>query len=683
MSLSPGVGLLAVLLVVQADAPEVPTPQVPAPAAVPGGGTPATPNGAVPGTPSAVSPPPRPTSRRGNPTTSLEELWDRSVRAEMAGDVEEAGRQLGEIRRLRIERNIGNLETIGLGLVARGVAHVDAGARDEAEGAFVRAVDLAPGLPDGHYGRASVLLKGGPLGVVPSLKAMTTGLVAFLPTARGQLRASVLLVAGGLLAAFLVVWAVSLTLMIRHGGLLRHDLEEWLGPSQSRSASLALFLLAVLFPLAAFQGWGWLPLWWLAILFPYFNRSEKLVSVAALTATIVVGPALEMIERWEVTARNPLYRAAVAAVEDEPGRREAGVLEAAASADPEDLDLAYLLGSAWRRSGRVDGAAAVYRELLAGDPNDPVARNNLANLEFAHGQYQSALARYRQGTEAGGSPEVAATSFYNLSIAHLEKFEYQAFNEAKASADRLAAGRVAEYDRWKYDSGDYAVVDLGLSGDDVWEKFAGVGEGVGVRNVSAGGAAPASVIRLGSFANRFSAAVLVLVLVALGVGLLRGTKAFTVHCSRCGTAFCRHCHLGKVVGELCSQCHHLFVVRDGVSGPARNRKMQDVQAREVRRSRLFRVLSVLSPGAGHLYAQQTFLGVALVTAWYSVIAGLVIMRLMPLTEVSSRLTPPLWGALLGVALVAIWVLANRLQPEFEVGLPKGRKSRRVRASQGG
>jgi polyferredoxin len=111
--------------------------------------------------------------------------------------------------------------------------------------------------------------------------------------------------------------------------------------------------------------------------------------------------------------------------------------------------------------------------------------------------------------------------------------------------------------------------------------------------------------------------------------------------------------------------------------------MQDVQAREARRSRLFRVLSVLSPGAGHLYAEQTFLGVALVTAWYSLIAGLVIMRLMPLTEVSSRLTPPWWGALLGVTLVAIWVLANRLQPEFDVGLPKGRKSRRVRASQGG
>jgi hypothetical protein len=278
---------------------------------------------------------------------------------------------------------------------------------------------------------------------------------------------------------------------------------------------------------------------------------------------------------------------------------------------------------------------------------------------------------------------VQATAFYNLSIAHLEKFEYQAFNDAKAAADRLAPRRVAEYDRWKYESGDYAVVDLGLSREDVWEKFAGVGEGVGARNVWAGEAPGRGTIGVASLANSFTAAAVLLALVAIGVGLLRGSKAFTVHCSRCGTPFCRHCHLGQVVGELCSQCHHLFVVRDGVSGPARNRKMLEVQERDARRARLFRVLSALSPGAGHLYAGQTFLGLALAVAWYSVIAGLVTTRFMPLTEVSSRLTPPWWITLVGVSLVAVWVLANRLRPQTDVGPPKGRKSRRVPAIQGG
>jgi tetratricopeptide (TPR) repeat protein len=475
---------------------------------------------------------------------------------------------------------------------------------------------------------------------------------------------------------------VALALLLRHGGLVRHDIEEWLGPAQSRAASLALFLLLLLLPLAAFQGWGWLPLWWLAILFPYFSRGEKAVATLAAIGVVVVGPALEALDERVVTARNPLYAAAVAAVEGEPDAGEIALLEGALRHDPDDRDLAYLLGAAWRRSGRVADAAALYRRLLSEDPSDTVARNNLANIEFAGGDYDAARVRFRQGAEAGGPPDLVATSFYNLSLAHLEKFEYQAYNEAKSSADRLAPGLIAGYDRWRFDSGDYAVVDLGLSREEVWRKFAGVAEGVGARNVL-GSAAGGSGLSPASFLNRFSGAALVFALVAFLMSWLRGGKAFTVHCSRCGTAFCRQCHLGKVVGELCSQCYHLFVVRDGVSGPVRNRKMLEVQGKETRRARFFRVLSVVSPGAGHVYSRQTILGVALVSVWYTLLATLLTLRLVPLTQVSSRLTPPWVGILIGIVLVGVWILANRIGPDFDVALPKKRKTRRVRAGQGG
>jgi hypothetical protein len=111
--------------------------------------------------------------------------------------------------------------------------------------------------------------------------------------------------------------------------------------------------------------------------------------------------------------------------------------------------------------------------------------------------------------------------------------------------------------------------------------------------------------------------------------------------------------------------------------------MLEVQRNETRRARLFRLLSVLSPGAGHVYARHTILGVALLVAWYSVIAGYVTIRVMPLTEVSSLLTPGWWVGLLVAILVLVWLAANRLQPDFGVALPRKRKSRRVRAGQGG
>jgi hypothetical protein len=144
-----------------------------------------------------------------------------------------------------------------------------------------------------------------------------------------------------------------------------------------------------------------------------------------------------------------------------------------------------------------------------------------------------------------------------------------------------------------------------------------------------------------------------------------------MRCLKCGTPFCRRCHLGQVAGGLCSQCHHLFIVRDGVSGPARNRKLLEVQKEEGRRDRVFRALSLLVPGAGHLYAHRAGMGILLVFVWSAVLAaGLLTGRLLPLTEASGDLSKP-WGLGVGaLVLLVVYVLANRSKPEFEdVRLP--------------
>jgi Tfp pilus assembly protein PilF len=441
----------------------------------------------------------------------------------------------------------------------------------------------------------------------------------------------------------------------------------------------------MLVPVATFQGWGWLPLWWLAVLFAYLSLAERVFAVLVVVAAVAVGPGMAELDSRLQTARNPLFWAAMATVEGEPDNRAAALLQATARADPGDRDLSYLLATAWRRTGRYDDAEDLYRRMLEADPQDAIARNNLANLEFARGQFDSAAARYRRGTETGGSPEVVATSFYNLSLAHLQKFDYQAYNEAKSNADRLARGLVIDYDRWKYDSGDYAVVDLGLSREQAWEKFAGRTEGVAVRNVLGGARREEQPwARTAALLARFTASPLVFAGVVLLLGRWRGPKAFTLHCSRCGTAFCRQCHLGQVVSGLCSQCYHLFVVRDGVSGPARNRKMLDVQAAGGRRRRVFRALSLVFPGAGQIYAGRTILGVLLLLLWCAAIAVAVASLRLPFGDVASRVTPPWFVLSEGLGLLAVWATANRLVPDFEVTLPARRPAapRRARASEG-
>ena len=399
---------------------------------------------------------------------------------------------------------------------------------------------------------------------------------------------------------------------------------------------------------------------------------------------LAVGPVVTSLDVRLRTARNPLFRAALAAVESVPDGAAIARLEEAVRSDPEDRDLVYLLGAALRRAGRYGEAAELYRQVLARDPGDAVARNNLANIEFARGSYDSARARYRAGTEAGAAPEVAATSYYNLSLVHLQKFEYQAYNEAKSNADRLAPGLVADYDRWRYDTRDYAVVDLGLTprgGPGEVRRGRDGGRGAQRGRGRAAGAAgagsarrlPGQPLRRGRRVSSRSSPS------SSGAGAGRRPSPSTA--AGAGRAFCRFCHLGQVSGGLCSQCYHLFVVRDGVSGPARNRKMAEVQRAEGRRDRVFRVLSVLSPGAGQVYGGWTLRGAVLLAAWYGVLGLLAAGRVVPFTEVPRRLSPPWLPVAAALVLLAVWVVANRFRPERDVELPaRPAGPRRARAA---
>jgi tetratricopeptide (TPR) repeat protein len=522
-------------------------------------------------------------------------------------------------------------------------------------------------------------MKRGLLGILPAVGATTEGFLARVPSARGRYHGFLLLVPVVLLGLFVAGAVFATAMMLRHGSLLRHDIEEALGGGRSPSVALALHLLLLLLPAATFQGWGWLFPWWLALLLAYMGWGERLLSLVFLLGSLAVGPTLQALDGRLEAARNPLFWSSVAAVEGASDPRAVAQLEAASRVAADDRDLTFLLAAQYRKAGRYEDAANRYREILKTSPDDPVAINNLANIEFARGEFQAALARYKQGAEKSHDPELKAVFFYNQSLAHLQKFEMQPADEALSQARRASSGLIANFDRlWKYDKGDYAVVDLGLTTEDVEQKFLGVAQGGGHKNVfrSASGAAGESSLPE-SLMNRFAGFLAVAAVAVLILSFWRGRKTFTMRCLKCGTPFCRRCHLGAAVAGLCSQCYHLFVVRDGVSGPARNRKLLEVQAEEGRQDWAFRVLSVLLPGAGQVYRGSAGLGALLSLAWAVVIAlCLLLGRVFPVTEASRALSGRPWGLVLGVlVLLAIYAAAYRLKPEAEVMVPVRRGGR--------
>jgi tetratricopeptide (TPR) repeat protein len=614
--------------------------------------------------------------------TSFEAMWDAYRKADASGDAEGADKLFKEIRRLRTERNVRSLEDVALALVARGLERLANADRSGAEEDFTRAVGLDPHLPDAYLGLARAEVGKGPLGILAAVKDTASAMTARLDTSRGKYFLILLVIPVALLALFATVSILGLSLLLRNGTLLLHDLQEKFGDGREPLA-MGVFAVLLFLPTITFQGFGWLPLWWLALLFLYLSRVEKVVAALALLSGLLVGPAVQVLSARILAESNPLFRATMQTIEGGPDSRAREEIERGLAKLPDDRDLSYLLAIQNKKDGRYDDAAQNYREILRVSPDDRVALNNLANIEFARGEFPAAIARYKQGAESSPTPEINATFYYNLSLAHLQRFEYQPAQEARSQAERLAIGLVRSYDNlWKYDKSDYAVVDLTLSEDQAWSKFSGVAEGVGMQNVAGKSVAPFDALKLlPAAANRFAGFLGVAALVAFLLSRWRGKRMFTLRCQKCGTPFCKHCHLGAAAAGLCTQCHHLFVVRDGVSGPARNQKLLEVQKEDERRERIFRALSLLSPGAGHLYAQKPLLGTLFAMVWYGLLALVLLAgRVLPVTEAPSSLVGG-WGLWLAAALLLLtYVLANRARPDFEFAMPAPHSTGRVRRS---
>jgi tetratricopeptide (TPR) repeat protein len=623
----------------------------------------------------------------GGPVRTFDALWAEYRKADLASDADTRSKVLGEIVQLRVERNIRSLEENGLALVAAGMDRLRKGERERAQEDFAGAVGLDPHLPDAHLGMALAQAKRGPLGFLPAVRHTVAALTARMPTSRGRYYLLALLIPAGLLTLLATTVVLGLSLLLRHGGLLLHDLEEELGPTRGQAFARAVFFVLLLLPVMAFQGWAWLPLWWLALLFLYMNKTEQAVTALVLLLSLGAGPVSKSLETRILAKRNPVFRAAMRTAEGGADRRAAADLEKAVAENPDDRDLVYLLALQHKKAGRYDDSAAQYRKVLDKEPTDPIALNNLANLEFAKGEFPAAIARYKDAAKASTPAELAATFYYNLSQAHLQKFEFQPATEARAQADRLAGGVTGLYERlWKIDRGGSvvsAVVDLGLSEEQVWAKFAGVERGVGRKNLAGQKVAGAGSASFTAGAvNRFLGFLVVFGLAVLALSRWRGGKLFTLRCVKCGTPFCRRCHLGKVVGDLCTQCYHLFVVKDGVSGPARNQKLLEVQKEDERRQRIFRILSLVSPGAGHIYAQKTLIGLPIVIVWYALLVlALLAGRPLPVTEAPSALLGPWILVPPALVLLVIYVVANRMRPSFEAALPVVRRAPPARRAQ--
>jgi tetratricopeptide (TPR) repeat protein len=536
--------------------------------------------------------------------TSFDYFWRRYLVAASSGDADSASRMLDEIRRLRVERNAFHLHDIAMCFTYQGFAHLDSGNLEEARKNFDIARELAPNLPTAYWGLARLSERQGVFSYPSSILYRIRAQVRALRSERDGAFASwnlLFLLFSALAATFFVF---GLVMVYRYGTLVYHDLQERLGGSWGGRTLLAMTLAILLFPLMLTAGPGWLAPLWLAVTFGYQSTKERVVSIVGLLLLVAAAPFAELYAGWAKAAANPLYQAALSSVTGSFDPADVDLLRKAAAENPADHDLQFLLATQYKNLGDYELAAAQYRRILDAYPDDLDARMNLGNIYFAQLDWEGALVQYNQVL---GMDATKAEAYYNKSLAHAENFQFAEREEARLRAESLDAAAV---DAHEERTGEYRVVkDARIDEVAILAKFFGLTEGI---RSSSGDSGPSLV---GGWGLRFVIAPILFGIAIAVLEVVFRDRASTQRCRKCGSAFCGRCQIGTGRKGLCTQCYHLFFMKDGVSAAARNDKLAQVQSASRTRALLFRALSVVVPGAGHIGEGMPLVGILLLFVW--------------------------------------------------------------------
>jgi tetratricopeptide (TPR) repeat protein len=314
---------------------------------------------------------------------------------------------------------------------------------------------------------------------------------------------------------------------------------------------------------------------------------------------------------------------------------------------PQDPIVPFLLASIDRTTGRPEEAMRMDRRVLEIDPRHARAMVNLGNLHALRQEFALAQELYRKAAEA--DPNLAL-AHYNSHLAHLELFQLEAADAALRRArqidDALVTDLVARVGsgRGKRSPRDttYTPREIGehalllRAGPGLWMELA---RGLGSPAALAGGAGLLGCVLLP------------------GLGLAPRTPAR--RCRRCGRSYCRRCQVASKHPDHCSQCLHLFILRDGVAPSVKNRKLDEVTRYRRRVWISERLLSLLLPGSGQVLGGRALLGAFLLATWSVAWIGIALR--------GRLLVPPHWiapadgpGSLMLAAILALgaWLYGN-------------------------
>ncbi|HXU10384.1 MAG TPA: hypothetical protein VN898_00315 [Candidatus Binatia bacterium] len=576
----------------------------------------------------------------------LADLWFKQRALVRRGETAEAARQVDNALEFMHREGLRAAPEIAGAFLADARKDLDEGQYRKAAEGFRLAASFDPSLAAAHRGLALALLRGD-----RDLRgAMREGASA-LRVALGDVGS--MYQRGG--NAFLVLYlalcfgtaAALLLLCLRTAPSFAHDLRErFPGILTDETARLAGWGILAL-PVLLFGPLVWLLTAWAALMFPYLKRAERIVALLALLVLFGAGPAGCLMEWIAGTSVDPGARALIRSTRGGYDLQDERALRTLAQDHPDDPMFPFLLGSMHRMAGRFDEAMGMYRRTLEIDPRHARAMVNLANLHTLRQEFAVAQGFYKKAGEA--SPTLAI-AHYNSHLAHLEAFHLESADEELKAARRIDDALVTELlAQGNEGRARRTPMDVGYASAEIWRRVFLLRLDEGLR--AAWGRALRAPATLAGGAG--------LALALFLPGLLIAPRAVTTRrCRRCGRAYCRRCQVATRHPDHCSQCMHLFILRDGLAPNIKNQKMEEV----VRHRRTVwigeRVLSLVVPGGGHIMGGRTLFGALVLVVWVAAWLSLLLRDQLLVPSVAIGGPGILSLAVPGIAAGLAWLLGN-------------------------
>jgi len=575
---------------------------------------------------------------------------------------DEAAAEFSDLVALQKQAQVRRGVEIAQAMVYEGSYYLQRGEAAKARTLFSSAIVLDPSSGEAYAALAWATLRSDPLAILSFLRynisALRHSLSDFWALFVLSANVGLMLLVGLCLASLLF----SIALLRRHGALLFHDLMEFtLTPRGQEWGVRLLFVVVLAVPIFLLLGAWWVVLYWIAIMLTYATFKERILAALVLVVSIAI-PVVSVFYKVLYGAyRDPAIHLLVAAREPGDPRGIIGALETYVAEHPTDVDVQFALGTQMARIGRYEEALAVFRRLVELSPGYQMAYVNMGNVFFHLHDYENAIKNYQKSLTI--DPRTALTNF-NIKAAYSERFDFQTAEDFMRKAREIDSGAVDRY----LARDDVKVVDDVFSTNKIWRRMLSA-------KVSDGHERDRSL--LGEFAGRrevvtsltsspFYPTLLVLTLIAAGY-YLRRRKTCAVSCIKCGRPYCRKCQRGVGEDRYCSQCAHIFLVKDGISEAARLHKFNEIQSFNATTARWMFWSALLFPGFEQMLGEKAIRGFAVLAGWGFLMSSFFLqpwffMRPAPFTMYTDRF---LWALVVALVLIyyAVHNVRNILNPK--------------------